>query len=87
MRVDTVEVKPFDVTVVALNAAAAAVESAFTAAGFRRISAGEVINDYLYPELFRCGVAESDSEATTYALWLAFRFSRYLIMEKAGTTT
>ena len=62
-------------------------EAAFTAAGFRRISAGEVINDYLYTELFRCGVAESDSEATTYALWLAFRFSRYLIMEKAGTTT
>jgi len=62
-------------------------EAAFTAGGFRRISGGEVINDYLYPELFRCGVAESDSEATTYALWLAFRFSRYLIMEKAGTTT
>jgi SAM-dependent methyltransferase len=55
----------------------------FEAAGFTPISSGKVINDYLYPELFRCGVAEEDQEATTYALWLAFRFSRYLIMEKA----
>ena len=58
-------------------------EAAFAAAGFVRIASGDVINDFLFPELFRCGLAQRDSEATTYALWLAFRFSCYLIMEKA----
>ena len=57
-------------------------EDAFIKAGFATLTSGEITNDYLYPELFRCGYALSDSEVTTYALWLALKFSQYLILEK-----
>jgi hypothetical protein len=57
-------------------------EDAFKRVGFSTITSGEIVNDYLYPEMFRCGYALADSEVTTYALWLALRFSQYLVMEK-----
>jgi SAM-dependent methyltransferase len=57
------------------------VELLFRRKGFTTVNSGTITNDYLAPELFRCGYAEADPETTTYALWLMFRFSTYLIME------
>jgi SAM-dependent methyltransferase len=50
--------------------------------GARTIAEGEVVNDYLADELVRCGVVESDQEATTYGLNLALRLLRFIVLEK-----
>jgi SAM-dependent methyltransferase len=57
-------------------------KTTFESAGSKTIAEGEIINDHLAHELFRCGVAERNEEATTYGLHLALRLARFLILEK-----
>jgi len=59
-----------------------ATTATFEAAGLRRVAGGQIANDYLFPELVRCGLAEGEEEATTYGLWLAYRLARYAVFEK-----
>ena len=61
----------------------ALVQSVFEAAGMKTVMDGVIFNDFLAQELFRCGVAERNEEATTYGLSLALRLARFLVLEKA----
>ena len=49
--------------------------------GFDVLTAGTITNDGLAPQLLSYGIDHRDAEITTYGLWLALRFSTYVIAE------
>jgi len=50
--------------------------------GLRTVEGGFVENALLEDELFTYGALHKDEEVLTYALWLKFRWSQYVIAEK-----
>lgn len=49
---------------------------------FKVVQSGNIRNDYLADLLISSGFKNSNQEITTYGLWLKFKWSNYIILEK-----